>query len=58
MRRPFQPFTLGMNDGREIYLPHPEFGAVSRRIVMVIDEKTQAGMWLEPVLVASLQPDN
>jgi len=54
LRRPFQPFTLRMNDGREFFVPHPEYVAVSKRVVMVIDSKTQAGVHLEAVLIASM----
>jgi hypothetical protein len=57
LRRPFRPFTLRMNDGREFHVPHPEYVAVSRRIVVVIDAKTESSLWLEPVLIASMQHD-
>lgn len=56
-RQPFKPFTLRMNDGREYYIPHPEYVAVSRRVVMVINSVSEAGVYLEPVLIASLQYD-
>ncbi len=55
LSRPFRPFTLRMNDGREFFVPHPEFVAVSRRVVFVIDDKTKAGIQLEPILIASMQ---
>jgi hypothetical protein len=55
-RVPFVPFTLRMNDGREYHIPHPEYIALSRRSVFVIDPQTDASMFLEPVLVASLTP--
>jgi hypothetical protein len=57
LHRPFQPFTLRMNDGREFHIPHPEFVAVSRRTVMVVDAATEAGIFLEPVLIAALKPE-
>ena len=56
-RQPFKPFTLRMTDGREYFIPHPEYVAVSRRVVMVIHSVTEAGIYLEPVLIASLQYD-
>jgi hypothetical protein len=56
-RQPFKAFTLRMNDGREFYVPHPEYVAVSRRVVMVINSVTEAGIHLEPVLIACLQYD-
>ncbi len=56
LKRPFEPFTLRMNDGREFFVAHPEWVAVSRRSVMVVDHETEAGIHLEPVLIASLHP--
>lgn len=52
--QPFKPFTLRMNDGREFYIPHPEFIAVSPLVVFVIDHITNAGISLEPALIASM----
>ena len=54
-RQPFVPFLLRMNDGRVFHVPHPDYIAVSRREVYVIDPTTDAGTFLEPVLVASLE---
>jgi hypothetical protein len=34
----FKPFTLHLSDGRELPVPHPEFIAVSRNIVVVVTE--------------------
>ena len=55
LRRPFQPFVLRMNDGREFRIPHPEYVAVSRRALVVIDADTQAAVTLEPILIASMR---
>jgi hypothetical protein len=55
-RTPFVPFTLRLNDGRELHIPHPEYIALSRRNVYVVDAATDSGMFLEPVLIASLTP--
>lgn len=52
---PFRPFTLRMNDGREFFVNHPELIAVALTHLYVIDEKTQRGIFLEPMLVASMQ---
>jgi hypothetical protein len=57
-RQPFQPFTLRMNDGRQFYIPHPECIAVSPTVVVVINAVTEAGIWLESALIASLEPSN
>lgn len=55
-RHPFIPFTLRMNDGREFHVPHPEYLAISRRWVVVVDPATDATTFLEPVLIASMEP--
>jgi len=55
LKRPFRPFILRMNDGRQFYIPHPEYVAVSRRVVSVIDHVSEAAVYLEPILIASLQ---
>jgi hypothetical protein len=56
-QRPFRPFTLRMNDGRTFHVPHPEYVAVSRRMVVVFDTAKDVFIWLEPMLIASLQFD-
>lgn len=58
LNRPFQPFTLRINDGREFCVRHPEYVAVSRRVVLVIDATTEAGVNLEPALIASLHHED
>jgi hypothetical protein len=55
LRRPFLPFTLRLNDGRVFFVPYPEFVAVSKRVVFVIKPDTEAGLYLEPLLIASLE---
>lgn len=54
LHRPFEPFILWMNDGREFYIPRPEYVAVSRRAVMVVNVENEAGVYLEPASIASL----
>ena len=54
-RQPFVPFFLRVNDGRVFHIPHPEYIALSRREVYVIDPATEKGTFLEPVLIASLE---
>ena len=58
LKRPFKPFILRMNGGREFYIPHPEYVAVSRRVVSVIDHVSEAAIYLEPILISSLQYDD
>jgi hypothetical protein len=55
-RQPFVPFLLRMNDGRVFHVPHPDYVAVSRRLVFFVDPATDAEIYLEPVLIASLEP--
>ena len=38
LRAEFKPFTLHLTDGRKIPVPHPDFIAVGRGIVVVVDE--------------------
>ena len=54
-RQPFVPFFLRMNNGRVFHIPHPEYIALSRREVYIIDPATENGTFLEPVLIASLE---
>jgi hypothetical protein len=37
LRGGFRPFSLRLTDGRAYAVPHPEFIAVSRRVVVVVD---------------------
>jgi hypothetical protein len=55
-RQPFVPFVLKLSDGQEFHIPHPDYVAVSGRSVYVVNPVTDAGIFLEPVLIASLQP--
>ncbi len=34
----FRPFKLSLSDGRSFGVPHPDFIAVSRRVVVVIGD--------------------
>ena len=53
-RRPFEPFKLRMNDGRGFFIPHPEYIAVSKRLIVVIAPTTEVAIHIEPLLVASV----
>jgi len=35
----FVPFTIRLSDGRSFNIPHPDFIAVGRGVVLVVDEK-------------------
>ena len=39
LRPPFLPFTIRMSDGRSFDVPHPDFIAVGRGVVSVIDRE-------------------
>jgi hypothetical protein len=54
-RQPFQPFSMRLVDGRTFAVPHPDFVAVARRTVVVMDPQTSGFTVLEPVLIASLE---
>ena len=53
--RPFTPFTLRMNDGREFFIPHPEFVLVAPRSIAIVKEPPGVIIQLEPILIASLE---
>ena len=52
--RPFLPFVLRLADGRAIEIPHPELIALGSRYVNVINTTDDSVMWLEPLLIVSL----
>ncbi len=54
-QQPFQPFSLRLADGRELYIPHPDFIAVSPRRVVVISSQDEALSILEPLLIFSIE---
>ncbi len=35
----FAPFTIRLSDGRSFEVPHPDFIAVGRGVVLLVDEK-------------------
>ncbi len=35
----FKPFTMHLTDGRKLEVPHPDFIAVGKGVVVIIDEK-------------------
>ena len=55
-RQPFEPFSIGLADGRVLPVPHPDFVALTPRRVIVVAED---GSWsvVEPVLIVSLDYD-
>jgi hypothetical protein len=54
-KQPFEPFLMRLADGRSLSVPHPDFVAVSKRRVVVIDAQTEATSHIEPLLIVSLE---
>ena len=38
----FQPFVIRLSDGRSLDVPHPDFIAVGRGIVLLVDEEDRS----------------
>jgi hypothetical protein len=52
-KRPFEPFSICLADGRSMAVNHPEFVAVGTRRVIVMHED-DSWTTLEPLLIVSL----
>ena len=50
----FKPFTLYTSDGRKFAVPHPEFVAVGKRVVVVIGKDDRVNT-LDPLHIVSLE---
>lgn len=53
-KEPFQPFDLCLADGRRVSVHHPEFVAMNKRVVVVLDEESFSTT-IEPLLIVSLE---
>ena len=53
--QPFQPFDLCLADGRRVPVKHPEFLAMNKQIVVVVNEESFSTA-IEPGLIVSLEP--
>ena len=53
-RQPFQSFNLRLADGRALYVPHPDFVAVSPRRVVHLNSHDEAMTVIEPLLILTL----
>jgi len=49
----FKPFILHLSDGRKFSVPHPEFVAVGKSVVVVIDKDDQVNT-IDPLHIVSL----
>lgn len=50
----FKPFRICLTDGRKISVPHPEFIAVGRSIVIVVDKNDDA-ITIDPLHIMALE---
>ena len=50
----FQPFLIRTSDGRELEVPHPEFIAVGKYEVAVVDKKGDIDL-LDPLHIVSIK---
>jgi len=50
----FRPFTLYLSDGRKYDVPHPEFIMVTRRSVVVANERGLVDI-LDPLHIVSIK---
>ena len=51
----FRPFKLSLSDGRSVDVPHPDFIAFSRRVVVVIDGD-ELPIIIDPLHIVSAKP--
>jgi hypothetical protein len=53
-RQPFRPFSLCLADGRTVEIRHPEYMAMNKRVVIVIDDDSFT-QTIEQLLIVSLE---
>lgn len=51
----FRPFSLFLSDGRVFNVPHPDFVALSRRVVVVIGDDELPNI-IDPLHIVSAKP--
>ena len=54
MQNGFRPFTLHLTDGRHFTVPHPDFIAVGKNVVVVIGED-DVSRTIDPLRIVSLE---
>ncbi|OHB64914.1 MAG: hypothetical protein A2Y77_03950 [Planctomycetes bacterium RBG_13_62_9] len=52
-REPFKPFEICLADGRRVPVRHPDFVAVGKRRIIVV-QPDDSTMFVEPLLIVSL----
>jgi hypothetical protein len=50
----FKPFVIHLSDGRKFPVPHPEFVAVGKNVVVVIGKNDRVNM-LDPIHITSVE---
>jgi hypothetical protein len=50
----FRPFRLRLSDGTKIPVPHPEFVAIGRNVVLAVGENDRA-FTLDPAHIVALE---
>jgi hypothetical protein len=50
----FKPFVLHMSDGRQFSVPHPEFVALGKNVVVVIGKDDMVNT-LDPLHITSIE---
>ncbi len=53
-RQPFEPFEFRLADGRALPVYHPDFVAVGRRRIVVVNESDDSTAMIEPLLIVSI----
>jgi virulence-associated protein VagC len=53
LKRPFQPFSIRLADGRSLAVRHPEMVAVGKRRIVVV-QPDDSTLFIEPLLIVSL----
>jgi hypothetical protein len=50
----FKPFRLRLSDGTKIPVPHPEFVAIGKNVVLAVGENDRA-FTLDPIHIVALE---
>jgi hypothetical protein len=50
----FQPFMIYLTDGRSFGVPHPDFVAVGRGYIILVDHKTNRSHTIDALHIVSL----
>lgn len=56
LKRPFEPFSIRLADGRSLAVRHPEMVAVGKRRIVIV-QPDDSTLFIEPLLIVSLDFD-